>query len=80
MSNIKKEEAIAELKKIAQRVEKSLSNVTVEDLEKTAPSYNAKFDGKPLSFLIDHLNRSTCRGALRSISSSFTKSCMSTRR
>jgi hypothetical protein len=26
-----------------------------EDLVKTAPSYNPNFDGKPLSFLVDHL-------------------------
>lgn len=55
VSNLKKEEVIAELKKLAKRVENSLKKVSVEDLEKTAPSYNAKFDGKPLSFLIDHL-------------------------
>ncbi|CAM5193177.1 hypothetical protein UACE39S_01343 [Ureibacillus acetophenoni] len=55
VSKLKKDEVIVELKKIPQRVEKSLANVSDDDLEKNAPSYNAKFDGKPLSFLIDHL-------------------------
>lgn len=55
VSRLKKDHVIAELKNLAERVEKSFAKVTIEDLEKTAPSYNPKFDGKPLSFLVDHL-------------------------
>jgi len=51
----KKDDAIAKLKKLAERVERSFSKVSIEDLVKTAPSYNEKFDKKPLSFLIDQL-------------------------
>lgn len=43
------------LKNLVPRLENALVKVTNEDLDKTAPSYNPKFDGKPLSFLIDHL-------------------------
>ncbi|KGR80240.1 DinB family protein [Ureibacillus manganicus] len=55
VANLKKDEVIAKLKQLAQRFEKTLSKVSVEDLEKTAPSYNVNFDGKPLSFIIDQL-------------------------
>lgn len=55
VSNLKKVDVIAQLKQLAVRVQKALTNVSLEDLEKTAPSYNEKFDGKPLSFLIDRL-------------------------
>ncbi|WP_185807642.1 hypothetical protein [Lysinibacillus telephonicus] len=40
---------------VVPRVEKTFGKVKEEDLTKTAPSYNPNFDGKPLSFLIDHL-------------------------
>ncbi|MED3661271.1 DinB family protein [Ureibacillus sp. FSL K6-8385] len=55
VSQLKREEAIEKLKKLVPKVEQALSKVKEEDLEKTAPSYNPNFDGKPLSFLIDHL-------------------------
>jgi uncharacterized damage-inducible protein DinB len=55
VSQLKKEEAVEKLKNLVPKVEQVLSKVKEEDLEKTAPSYNPKFDGKPLSFLIDHL-------------------------
>lgn len=55
VSQLKKEEAIEKLKNLVPVVEQALSKVKEEDLEKTAPSYNPKFDGKPLSFLVDHL-------------------------
>lgn len=55
VSNLKKEDAIEGLKSLVPRLEDVLAKVTTEDLDKTAPSYNPKLDGKPLSFLIDHL-------------------------
>ncbi len=55
VSRLKKEDAIKALQDLVPKVEKALSKVTKEDLDKTAPSYNPNFDGKPLSFLIDHL-------------------------
>ncbi|MEH7272983.1 DinB family protein [Neobacillus vireti] len=55
VSRINKEEAITELQNLVPKVEAVLVKVTEEDLIKTAPSYNPKFDGKPLSFLVDHL-------------------------
>ena len=55
VAQLKKEEAIEALQNLVPRVETALAKVKEEDLEKTAPSYNANFDGKPLSFLIDHL-------------------------
>ncbi|MDQ1001631.1 putative damage-inducible protein DinB [Neobacillus niacini] len=55
VSRIKKEDAITALQKLVPKVEAALVKVTEEDLVKTAPSYNPNFDGKPLSFLVDHL-------------------------
>ncbi len=55
VARIKKEDAITALKSLVPKVEAALVKVTEEDLVKTAPSYNQNFDGKPLSFLIDHL-------------------------
>jgi hypothetical protein len=55
VSRIKKEEAIAALENLVPKVEAALEKVKDEDLVKTAPSYNPNFDGKPLSFLVDHL-------------------------
>lgn len=55
VSELKKDEVIEKLKALVPKVESALSKVKEEDLEKTAPSYNPNFDGKPLSFLIDHL-------------------------
>ncbi|NWQ39898.1 DinB family protein [Bacillus sp. EB106-08-02-XG196] len=52
---IKKEDAITALQNLVPKVEKALVKVEEEDLVKTAPSYNPNFDGKPLSFLVDHL-------------------------
>ncbi|MEH7249741.1 DinB family protein [Neobacillus niacini] len=55
VSGITQEDAIAALQNLVPKVEAALVKVTEEDLVKTAPSYNQNFDGKPLSFLIDHL-------------------------
>lgn len=55
VSRLNKAEAIKGLQELVPRVEKTLGKVKEEDLTKTAPSYNPNFDGKPLSFLIDHL-------------------------
>lgn len=55
VTNLKKEDVINALQSLVPRVEETLGKVKEEDLEKTAPSYNPNFDGKPLSFLIDHL-------------------------
>jgi hypothetical protein len=55
VSRIKKEEALTALQNLVPKVEAALVKVTEEDLAKTAPSYNQNFDGKPLSFLVDHL-------------------------
>jgi uncharacterized damage-inducible protein DinB len=55
VSRIKKEDAITALQNLVPKVETALVKVTEEDLVKTAPSYNPNFDGKPLSFLVDHL-------------------------
>ncbi|NLY79155.1 MAG: DinB family protein [Lysinibacillus sp.] len=55
VSQLKRAEVIESLKNLVPKVESALSKVKEEDLEKTAPSYNPNFDGKPLSFLIDHL-------------------------
>lgn len=55
VSRIKKEDAITALQNLVPKVETALVKVTEENLVKTAPSYNPNFDGKPLSFLVDHL-------------------------
>lgn len=55
VSCIKKEYAITKLLNLVPKVEAALARVKEEDLVKTAPSYNPNFDGKPLSFLVDHL-------------------------
>ncbi|MBM4763001.1 DinB family protein [Bacillus sp. B15-48] len=55
VGQLKKEDAIEALQNLVPRVEAALGKVKEADLEKTAPSYNPNFDGKPLSFLIDHL-------------------------
>lgn len=55
VAGLKKEAAIKALQDLIPRVEESLGKVKEEDLVKTAPSYNPNFEGKPLSFLIDHL-------------------------
>lgn len=55
VSRIKKEDAITVLQNLVPKVESALVKVKEEDLVKTAPSYNPNFDGKPLSFLVDHL-------------------------
>lgn len=55
VSRIKQDEAIIALQNLVPKVEAALVKVTEEDLVKTAPSYNPNFDGKPLSFLVDHL-------------------------
>lgn len=49
------EEAVLWLQSIVPMMMETFAKVETEDLEKTAPSYNPNFDGKPLSFLIDHL-------------------------
>jgi uncharacterized damage-inducible protein DinB len=55
VSRMKKDDAIRALLNLVPKVEVALVKVNEEDLEKTAPSYNANFDGKPLSFIVDHL-------------------------
>lgn len=55
VATVSKEEAIEKLSALIPLVSESLAKVQPEDLEKTAPSYNPNFDGKPLSFLINHL-------------------------
>jgi hypothetical protein len=55
VSRIKKEDAIVALQNLVPKVAAALEKVSEEDLVKTAPSYNPNFDGKPLSFLVDHL-------------------------
>ncbi|TSI03568.1 DinB family protein [Lysinibacillus sp. BW-2-10] len=52
---LKVDECITGLQNLVPKVEAALGKVTEADLEKTAPSYNPNFDGKPLSFLVDHL-------------------------
>ena len=52
---LKKEDTIKVLQNLVPRVEEVLGKVQEEDLAKTAPSYNPNFDGKPLSFIVDHL-------------------------
>jgi len=52
---VSKEEAVLWLRSLSPLTEDAFEKVQAEDLEKTAPSYNPNFDGKPLSFLIDHL-------------------------
>ncbi|MFS0576265.1 DinB family protein [Sporosarcina sp. 179-K 3D1 HS] len=52
---VTKEQATERLQSLMPQVERVFAKVQEEDLEKTAPSYNPNFDGKPLSFLIDHL-------------------------
>ncbi|WP_026573911.1 DinB family protein [Bacillus sp. UNC438CL73TsuS30] len=55
VSRINKDDAVNALQNLVPKVEKALVKVKEEDLGKTAPSYNPNFDGKPLSFLVDHL-------------------------
>ncbi|OIK16829.1 damage-inducible protein DinB [Bacillus sp. MUM 116] len=55
VSRINKDAAINALQSLVPKVEEVLVKVKEEDLVKTAPSYNPNFDGKPLSFLVDHL-------------------------
>lgn len=55
VATVSKEKAIERLKSLIPLVNESFAKVQQEDLEKTAPSYNPNFDGKPLSFLINHL-------------------------
>ncbi|WHY64974.1 DinB family protein [Neobacillus sp. SuZ13] len=55
VSRINKGVAISTLLNLVPKVDTALAKVEEEDLVKTAPSYNPNFDGKPLSFLIDHL-------------------------
>lgn len=55
VSRIKKDDAITALQNLVMKVEAALAKVKEEDLEKSAPSYNPNFDGKSLSFLVEHL-------------------------
>ncbi|WP_042351339.1 DinB family protein [Bacillus massiliigorillae] len=55
VTSISKEQAIVQLQALIPLTEQALQKVQEEDLVKTAPSYNPNFDGKPLSFLINHL-------------------------
>lgn len=55
VSRINKDDAINAMQRLVPKVEEALGKVKEEDLVKTAPSYNPNFDGKPLSFLVDHL-------------------------
>lgn len=55
VTSVSKEQAITRLESLISLTEQALGKVRAEDLSNTAPSYNPNFDGKPLSFLIDHL-------------------------
>jgi uncharacterized damage-inducible protein DinB len=55
VSRLNKDNVIIALQNLVPKVEAALVKVTEEDLVKTAPSYNPNFEGKPLSFLVDHL-------------------------
>ncbi|MFJ5771092.1 DinB family protein [Psychrobacillus sp. NPDC093180] len=55
VTSVSREQAITCLESLISLTEQALGKVRAEDLSKTAPSYNPNFDGKPLSFLIDHL-------------------------
>lgn len=55
VSRMNKGAAITSLLNLVPKVEAALAKVKEDDLVKTAPSYNPNFDGKPLSFLVDHL-------------------------
>ena len=55
VATVSKEKAIERLNSLIPLVNQSFAKVQQEDLEETAPSYNPNFDGKPLSFLINHL-------------------------
>lgn len=55
VSQLKRDKVIEDLKNLVPKVENALLKVKEEDLEKTAPSYNPNFEGKPLSFLVNHL-------------------------
>lgn len=55
VASVTKEVAIEKLQALVPLVKASFEKVQEVDLEKTAPSYNPNFDGKPLTFLIDHL-------------------------
>lgn len=55
VASLSKEQISNRLQSLIPLTERALVKVQVEDLEKIAPSYNPNFDGKPLSFLIDHL-------------------------
>lgn len=46
---------IEQLQALIPLTEQSLQQVQQQDLALVAPSYNPNFDGKPLSFLIEHL-------------------------
>jgi len=55
VASVSQERVSSCLQSLLPLIEEVLVKVKAEDLEKTAPSYNPNFDGKPLSFLIDHL-------------------------
>lgn len=55
VATVSKEEAIQKLNALIPLVSQSFAKVQQADLEKAAPSYNPNFDGKPLSFLVNHL-------------------------
>ncbi|MFJ5716011.1 DinB family protein [Neobacillus sp. NPDC093127] len=55
VSRLNKDDAITALQNLVPKVKAVLGKVKEEDLVKTAPSYNPNFDGKPLSFLVNHL-------------------------
>jgi len=55
VSALSKEQVIAELLALIPLTKQALDKCQEDDLVKTAPSYNPNFDGKSLSFLIDHL-------------------------
>lgn len=55
VASLSKQDIIDQLQSLISLVSAAIAKVTDEDLIKTAPSYNPNFDGKPLTFLIDHL-------------------------
>lgn len=55
VETVSKEEVLEQLRALVPLVEQAFEKVPDTQLTHTAPSYNPNFDGKPLSFLIDHL-------------------------
>lgn len=50
-----REQTIVGLENLVPQVKATFSKISEEQLQNAAPSYNPNFDGKPLSFMVDHL-------------------------